>query len=153
MAKKDRKSKQNILIALGIILSAIIGFLVWFFYVGSPREMISVADQLKTDPDWELASESIQPPRTVCIDGDCPSLSRQWRTDHTLSRDEFAVLLQKSGWNFTIDGDCLPNSYNFGDHVRLCSAKGNIGEYDVIIAISASNPAGKSWVGLGISRK
>ena len=151
MAKKDRKSKKNIFITLGIIFGAITAFLVWFFYVGSPKEMISVADQLKTDPDWELVSEGIQPPRTVCIDGDCPSLSRQWETDHTLSRDEFAALLQKSGWNLTIYGDCLPKTNAFGSNISVCSAKGNIGKYRVVVGISASNPPKESRIGLSIS--
>lgn len=153
MAKKDNKSKKNVLIVLGIILGAIIAFLVWFFYVGSPKEMVSVADQLKTDPDWELVSEGIHPPRTVCIDGDCPSLSRQWKTDHTLSRDEFVTLLQKSGWNLTIDGDCQPRHDVLGSHIRLCSAEGNIDGYNVVIAVNGSNPQKEASLGLSLSKE
>lgn len=153
MVKKDRKSKKNIFITLGIIFGAIIAFLVWFFYVGSPKEIMSVADQLQVDPTWKLEVNHVQPPRTVCIDDECPSLNRQWITTHPLSREEFATLLDKSGWKFDIQGDCLPKPNVSGSHIGVCSAEGSINGYRVVTGISMSNPHESSWVDLSISKE
>lgn len=150
MKKKSEKLEWKI---VSTILIVIFGLSVWgavsLFWTGSSKEIESIANQFKPQSNWKLISDRVEGPKNWCGDLVCPSVSRQWKTDHALSKEEFKEILKKSKWNFAVDGSCLPNN-TYGKHVTLCSAKGVIDNYRVSASVSASNPAtiGESWVGI-----
>jgi hypothetical protein len=153
MVKKDKNSKLGWKIGSVIIIAffaAIIGFLIWFFYVGSTKEIVAVADQFKTDPSWDLSSERVEPPRNFCIDIECPSLSRQWKTDSILSKEELREYLKMSGWDFNIEGDCLVDKNISGTAITLCSASGVVNGYKVTVYISGSSTPDSEGIGLSV---
>lgn len=151
------KQKRNWKIGSAIIIAffaLIISFLIWFFYVGSTKEIVAIADQFKPDPAWQLKSETIEPPRSFCLDVECPSVSRKWKIGNLLNRDEFAKLVHFSGWNFDINGNCVLEDKNrYSDSIEVCSASGTDKGYKISITVTSSNPAGNSQVGLFIKKE
>lgn len=136
------------------LLIAFIALLSWIFYVGSSKDIVAVADQFKPDPSWELKSESIVPPQTLCIDVECPSVWRQWKTPNTLSIKELTNVLNTSQLDLAIKGDCnLIDPNRYGNNIDICSASGVYNEYNIDVTVSRSNPSGNSWVGLNISKR
>ena len=137
-----------------VVLIVFFGLFVWgivsLFWTGSSKEIQSVADQFQADSSWKLTQNQIEGPKNWCGDLVCPSVSRQWKTDHTLSKEELKSVLNKSGWDFPINESCLPNKNAFGAHITACSAKGIVDKYRISVSISASNPPSESWVGLRV---
>ena len=151
MAKSDRKLEWKIgSVIIIIVLTLITWGVISLFWTGSSKEIQLVADQLQTPSSWKLIHDRVEGPRNWCGDLVCPSVNRQWETEHIVSKEELITILNKSQWNLPIDGTCLPVKDTFGDHIKLCSAKGRIGKYRVSVNVSASNPPNKSWVGLNV---
>lgn len=138
------------IIALSTLLLV---FLSWFFYTGSTKEIVAVADQFKPDSSWELVSENIQPPATVCIDIECPSVHRSWNTHTLISKEKLVKQINLSGWSFHIDNDCILSPDIFGAGITVCSAKGVIGDYAVTVSINGSNSPGSAYISLSIERR
>lgn len=138
------------IIALSTLLLV---FLSWFFYTGSTKEIVAVADQFKPDSSWELVSENIQPPATVCIDVECPSIWRQWRSNTTASSETFRSLLKQVRWNLKIDTDCNYNDAGLGKNLKLCSASGVTDNYLVEVTIRNDSTPSTTLVGLSIKKE
>ncbi len=158
MANKQRSristsNKRNWAIGSAIIIAfflvAITG-IVWFLHVGSPDKILAVADQFQPDPSWQLVSERVEAPRKTCIDIECPSVSRRWRTGASLTRDEFATLLKETGWDFEIEGSCKVDPSDRSDYTALCSATGIINNYRVTLTVRSSDMGNEGFVGLGV---
>lgn len=154
MAKKDRKLEWKIGSAIIIV---VLGLLVWgvvsLFWMGGTEKIEAVANQLKPGRDWILTQEHIETPKSFCGDVECPSVYRQWKTDHPLTKDELSSLLSRTGWNFEIKNSCSLDPYATGNYLTFCSAQGVSGEYRIIVSISGSNPPGESWVSLNVNEK
>lgn len=152
----SKADKRRWMINSGIIIALLVaffGFLAWFFYVGSPKEIMTVADQFKPDPSWELVSEKIQPPATFCIDVECPSVHRSWNTHTLISKDKLQQQLELSRWNLKIDSDCTLDPNIFGAGTTICSASGVVNGYLVVVSISGSNTPGNTRVSLNIEKR
>lgn len=132
-----KEYKQMIIVIMGAILIASAVFIGIFGWQGNTTEIESVANQLKVSGNWRLESDQVRPPKLVCLDGGtCPQVSRRWVTDHKLSKEDFAKLLENTGWNFAIENDCtLPENVS-GKFISTCSASGKIEEFDVSIGLS-----------------
>lgn len=151
--KVPEANKRRWLIGSAIIIALLVtfvGFLIWFFYIGSSREIITVADRFKPDPSWQLKSEKIEPPRTICIDVECPSVWRQWKTNEFVSYDTLRDRLTSSGLDLEIDGDCTLNPADNTEDMKVCSASGVSGEYEISVTVRSSNSSKHSLVGLNI---
>ena len=145
------RKRKWVFLGVLVFIVANIGFIIWFFHVGSTNEIESVANQFKPDTSWKLTTSDIQPPRTLCIDVECPRVLKQWESKTAITADDLSLLLKKSGWDFRIDGDCvLDNPNRYGDSVEVCSASGFINGYDVSVSVSSSNPPVNYQVGLNI---
>jgi hypothetical protein len=133
--RMNMKTFKKVVIILGsLIVLAIAGLIFIFSWVGSPKEIVLVADQLKVSSSWKLESEMIRPPRMVCLDGGtCPEVSRVWKVSNDLSPQQFTNLVRESNWNFPIDGKCVLPKNAFGKDVSICSAEGLDKKYHVAI--------------------
>lgn len=145
-----RRWKIGSAIIIGFFIAAI-AFFGWLFYVGSPKEIVAVADQFKPDPSWTLENEHVVPPQTMCIDVECPSLSKTWATKHLLTREELQKRLDISGWEFQIDGDCLIKGNYYGTALPVCSARGIINNFEVVVSIRGSASEDSFEVNLSIN--
>lgn len=119
-----------------VILLAIFGFFIWlivsYFYVGSPKEILSVADQFKTKPEWQLTQNSVEPPRNSCIDIVCPSVGRSWILPQKLNRENFEQIAYIGNTKLTITPDCFEKDKE-GHVLESCDAVGIINDYDVVL--------------------
>lgn len=140
------KEKRNWMIGSGVIITLLICFAGaiygLFFYTGSTKEIVAVADQLQVDPSWKLDSESIHPPQSFCIDVECPSVSRNWITSNPIEKSDLEQITKASGWNLSIDGNCNLDRLLAGSPTGYCEARGVVDEYEVIVAAigSSSSP-------------
>jgi len=148
-----KKGWKNIALITTISVVVFGGSIFWLGWSGSAKDLEQVANQFRPNSSWELKSETIEPPRTLCFDVTCPSLRREWRTDAPLSRDDFLSILMKSGWDFSIKGDCKLDQNSYGDNISLCSASGIVDNYRVEITVSGSNPVKNAFVELGVEKE
>lgn len=139
MTKKDRKLEWKIgsVIIIGFFV-LLIGFIVWFFYVGSPKEIVSVADQFKPGSDWILKGEHIEPPRNSCVDVDCPSVSRRWSLPHELDEKQFEDIAWIGKTHLTPTGSCFEKNKD-GKVIKLCDAVGLIDGYNVTLTYTGNH--------------
>lgn len=152
----SKADKRRWMITSGIIVALLVaffGFLAWFFYVGSSKEIVAIADQFKPDSSWELVSENIQPPATFCVDVECPSVHRSWNTHTLISKVKLQQQLELSGWKFKIDNDCSLSPNIFGTGTTICSASGIVNGYSATVSISGSNTPGNTRVSLNIEKR
>ena len=148
--------RRRWLLGSAIIIGGFIGVAAlfgWVMYIGSSKEIVAVANQFKPDASWKLESESIVPPRTLCIDVECPSVGRVWKTKNLVSKVELRKQLDKSGWDFPIEDDCLLDPGSWGAALPLCTARGNVDNYDISVSVRGSNTPGKTDVGLSVIRR
>jgi len=146
------KQRRIIIWVTAALLIVIGGYTAWSLFEGSSSEVVAVANQFKPDSSWELKAESIQGSRKICIDVECPSVWRQWKTDNLVSKDELVRNLHASGWNFEIEGDCKLDQNAFGGGLPVCSAKGVVNDYDVTVTVNGSNSPDSFSVGLNVKR-
>jgi len=137
------KKYQKILIVIGIVivvLVPVIIFINFLLWKGSPKEILSVADQFQPPASWELVSENVRAPQTLCWDGGgCPLVHRKWKPDSQVSKQSFEELLQNSGWGFSVEKDCtLPNNVS-GSAINVCSAQGIIDDFNVTLWLSINS--------------
>lgn len=143
MTKKPAKKHMSLLvkITLGVIGALLFlagAFVFIVLYEGSTTKILKIADQFKPDSSWELVSERIEPPRLLCIDVSCPSISRTWKTNEPITRENLEHQLKISNLSLTIqEADCTPQ-YNPYGGVPYCSAEGIINDMRVRIYASAS---------------
>jgi len=120
---------KYLLALIGLILLVLL-FLI--FYQGSTEPIKKVADQFKPSSGWTLTAERVTPPQFHCLGGPkCPSLQRNWKTGAVLTKDEFREVLDRSGWNFPIEKDCIPSTMTSGSPSTVCSASGTVGGFQV----------------------
>ncbi len=135
------KEKRNWMIGSGIIIALFIGFsgaIYWlFFYTGSTKEIVAVADQLQVDPSWELDMEAIEPARAICINDECPSVSRNWKVNSLLTREDLESILEKSKWGLKIEEDCKPHTQLTQLPSGRCKAQGIIDNYTTGVDIAS----------------
>lgn len=142
------RQRRIIIWVTAALLIVIGGYTAWSVFEGSSSEVVAVANQFKPDSSWELKAESIQGSRKICIDVECPSVWRQWKTDNLVSKDELSQNLHASGWNFEIEGDCVLDPADKVEDKKVCSASGTADGYTVLVTIRSSNSPKHSLVGL-----
>ena len=150
MVKKDEKLGWRIGTVIIIVLFGLfIASIAWFFYEGSPKEIVSVADQFKPRPEWKLTQESVEPPRNFCVDVACPSIIRKWEANEVLNQETVESLIKQSGWKLTAEEDCLkitpdrPSSW--------CDIRGKVNGYTISLDIhNRKNASNKSTIYLYI---
>lgn len=133
-----------------VLFSVIVGFLLWLSYTGSSKEIVAVADQFKPDPSWQLKSEAIEPPRTFCIDIECPSVWRQWQTNSLLSQEDFSKIIKKTNWDLSLDEGCDFSNIQNGENTKVCSAMGLVDGYTTTLTIRTTGTDKKHSIGLSI---
>lgn len=126
----------RIVIAITIVIVG--GIIFAFTYQGSTEPIEKVADQLKVDPSWKIESETIEPPRIICLgDNACPSLHKIWNPGKYMTKVELEDVLRKSHWNLPVRGSCEPSPDTIGMGT-VCTARGQIDNYDVSMVVRAS---------------
>lgn len=122
-----------IAIIVAVLLAA---FLYWTTWTGSSKEIETVANQFKPDPSWQQVTNQVIPPKTTCLDEECPSVHRRWKTNANLTKEEFRRVLEDSGWNFNIEDDCQPSSnVSSSGGQSLCSVSGMKNGYSVRVVV------------------
>lgn len=101
--------------------------------------MEQIAGQFKPDPSWQFESETVKPPRIICLDGHCDELDRSWKLAKNISTEEFKNVLERSGWgDFTGDTECNAHENIRGSGETLCSVSGSRGGYHVQLDATGS---------------
>ncbi len=127
----NKRWKKIVLYAAALIIAALAVFVYWITWTGNTDHIESVADQFKADSSWELVSDHVKPPKTVCIEGGCPSLNRTWITSKPLTQDELSDVVKRSGWNdVKIEKGCEPRKDS------VCPVRGTVDKYEVVIYVS-----------------
>ena len=115
-----------------LFIGLIVGFGFWLAYEGDPKEIVSVADQFKPKPEWQLTQNSVEPPRNSCIDIVCPSVGRSWILPQKLNRENFEQIAYIGNTKLTITPDCFEKDEE-GHVLESCDAVGIINNYDVVL--------------------
>lgn len=133
-------TKKQIIIAILLFITLLAGAVIWLGWSGSTKDIEAVANQFKPDSSWELAGSSITPPRTICLEGGCPSLGRVWKTGSVVDAEELQNILDKSGWSGINLGDrsCFDRLVAESNDLS-CSADGEINQYAVQIYSDNNN--------------
>jgi hypothetical protein len=153
MAKNYKNIGWRVGSAIIVLVFIIVaGTVISLFWMGGTEKIEATANQFKPSKDWVLVNSQVVAPKSFCGDVECPSVSKQWKTDHLLSKDEFSALLKQSKWDFPISGECLPRANASGSGVVLCSAEGVVDSYYISISISSSDYSLKEGE-LGLSVK
>ena len=119
-------SKKRIIItAFAVVIAGLAAFVYWFTWKGSTKEIVAVADQFKAPSDWQLVTDRVEPPRTICLDSRCPSLHRSSKTNSNLTKQVLQEIVYRSGWKLVVDGDCEART-NTSGAVPVCTAEGLI---------------------------
>jgi cbb3-type cytochrome oxidase subunit 3 len=133
-----------------IVFGLMIYLVVWFLYTGSPREIVAIADQFKPGQDWTLKQEHIEPPRSFCVDVDCPSVSRRWSLPQELDKQKFEEIAL-IGKNHLVPTDSCFEKNKSGETIKLCDAVGTIDGYHITLTYSGNHYSdGKPGVSLYI---
>lgn len=125
---------RKITIIAGAVLLALAAFVAYIaLWTGSTKEIEAVANKFQPGDSWTLVSERIEPPRKLCLDAACPSLSRTWTMPQPLTREQFVETLP-SEYKAKVEGNCpeaIPDEL-FGQY--SCLAIGFTGGYKVNIS-------------------
>jgi hypothetical protein len=136
------------------LVIVIVGFQLFrVIYEHPPEDMIKISDQFAPGRSWELVTVKVEPKRVLCVDVECPSVWKQWKTEFNITRTDFSELIRSMNWNLKIDGDCAKDSSSYGDNIGLCSASGIIDSYNVKLTLTTSNPFHYNYIGLNIWKK
>ncbi len=123
----------SVLVVVALIIVAITSF-----HRLNTERILAVADKFIPNPSWELATDSLEPSRFLCLNSvPCPSIHRAWRTGEPLTRDELEQLLKQSNLSLSVSGDCKPHANQYGG-VAYCRAEGIINNMEVSIRVTAS---------------
>lgn len=155
MAEKDRKTGWKIgSVVIVIVFGCMIWGIVSLFWMGGTEKIEAVANQFTPEKDWVLVQEEIVAPRSFCGDVTCPSVYRQWDTGHTLSKQELTTLLQKAGWDTTVDGDCVLDSKDSSEKVTVCSTESVVNNaYRIYVSVSVLKSSQKPQVSLRVEKE
>lgn len=150
MKTKGRKLEWKI---GSVVIIAFFGLLIWsigwYFYEGSPREILSVADQFKPKPEWQLEQETVEPPRNSCIDIRCPSVGRSWILPTEMNREQFKEIAHVGQVQLAISTSCFEEDAS-GHVVKSCDAAGTIDGYSVSLSYSGGGHGDKPTILLSI---
>jgi hypothetical protein len=139
MAKKDRKIEWKVgSVIIITLLTLLVGFIIWFFYVGSPKEIISVADQFKPDSSWKLTQNYVESPRSFCIDVECPHVSRSWSLPQKIDRDQFKKIARLNTHELTMAKSCFEKDED-DRIIESCDAVGFIEGYRIALTYYGSD--------------
>lgn len=116
MKKYIQQNKRVVITLAAVPVIVIIGFLFGLLYTGSTKEIVAVADQFQPDPSWKLESETITPPRIICIDSVCPQVFRSW----SLKSDSSSIDDIKS--KLRVFGNNISSEYSCNSEVKLVGA-------------------------------
>jgi len=135
------KKYQKILIVIGIVIVVLVPailFLNFLFWKGSPKEILSVADQFQPPASWELVSENVRAPQTLCWDGGgCPYVNRGWHYSDVFTYDEFKTHLEQTDWQYTFDDRCKTMGTANESHLsNVCVVELSTNDFDGSIYIS-----------------
>lgn len=128
LKKLTRKHKVVISVAVIVLLPVL--FLVVGFWPGSTARIEAVADQFQPGDGWVLESETVNPPRFICLQADCNTMSRSWSLGQNITTDELREVVSDSPgfadlWSEDVECAAKPNST--GGSI-LCEVKGTVSD-------------------------
>ena len=144
--------KRAVALPIAVLL---VGALVWWGWLRSPTiaDLRSVADAFDPPSGWTLVEENARGRGPLCIDTECPSLTRRWETTAPPTQEDLAELLIDAGWSTVAwDGSCLVRQ-NVTGSSSLCTA--SIEDEGVITDVRLAGPIPTSsgaifWVSLHV---
>lgn len=113
---------------IGGIVLLVVAFAVIGFWPGSTKDIEAVANKFQPGDGWKLESEQIEPPRFICLQADCNTMSRRWALEKNITTEEFRDAVKNSPgfaelWRNDIE--CLANPRVTGGST-MCEVKGVI---------------------------
>ena len=122
-----------------VLVASLAGFFYWATWEGSTKEIVAVADKFQPESSWRQVTNQVVPPRTTCLEANCPSVHRVWEMKEIPTKQELEKLLINAGWEFEIEGDCIPSPYVSGSGGSTrCHARGVDEGYEINMYMSAS---------------
>lgn len=73
-----KKTVRILLITIASLMALGALFFVVVAWPGSTKKIERIADQFQPDESWQLQSETINPPRILCLMADCGEVHRSW---------------------------------------------------------------------------
>lgn len=110
------------LIALGAL------FLIVVAWPGSTKKIERVADQFQPSSEWVLESETVNPPRLLCLMADCGEIRKVW------SRANFEVQNCQDVTNEFGDALREERSQRRDGVIRVCEFKEEVDGLQVVIS-------------------
>lgn len=125
-------------IAILIVLITVIGF-----WPGSTKNIESIANRFQPDPSWTLESETINPPRIICLQADCGQIRKVWEIPKVITnRQEILSITKDMNAVFKFSDDCLEglSTGTIGVSCRASSSIDNHATYIEYIHSSDQKP-------------
>lgn len=145
------------LITTGIIVALILGWLIFvYFWEGSTKPILAVADKFQPGSAWILEQETIRAPRIVCesIDVECPYVGKSWRSEtvNQLTYEQLNFLLNTTGWQINLERQTNCGMNTSVTFVLSCSASGNVGRFYVQFYYHAPRENQKAEMSLSVTK-
>src|SRR5262245_19699686 len=93
--------RRSIAAAAAVVaVAAGIGVFVWYGWLRSPRldELRAATDRFAPPAGWVLASDRSHDRAPLCVDAECPSVSKRWSGTAPVSAGELVRLASDAGW-------------------------------------------------------
>lgn len=113
-------------IAILLVLITVIGF-----WPGSTKNIESIANRFQPDPSWTLESETINPPRIICLQADCGKVRKVWNLDKPLpSEAAFKKQTTMISENMQLSESCIDKAHEERS-TPVCDSQTSIEGYEV----------------------
>lgn len=147
------KSRQYNRLVAALLVIVLLAVSFWLFWVGDTRDIEATADKFNPGPEWSLVSNVATPPRTLCVDGSCPSLDRTWHITHNLTKEEVTSITRKTSWNMQPEDPCFYSSHT-NTAAPTCYFHGSTPKYTLVLRVkNATNPTDTTEATLTIREK
>lgn len=116
-------------VVIAVIVLVPVLFVVIGFWPGSTKDIEAVANKFQPGDGWRLESEQIEPPRLICLQADCNTMTRAWTLEKNITTEEFRDRIKSSPefetlWRDTIE--CRLNKVITSGWQTICEVRGVI---------------------------
>lgn len=98
--------------------------------------LVEAADRVMAPPGWTLVESLERRSGSLCVDVECPSVSRRWTSTAPISPDQLSRLLEGAGLaGARVEGTCRPQAGRTGAF-PLCQARAEGATARMVITVS-----------------
>lgn len=144
-------SSRLVIVVLGGVVTAT-AVMVGFQRSGAEdrqaAELVRIADRVLAPPSWTLVESLTRQAGALCVDVECPSVSRRWTSAAAVTPVQLIALLEHAGLaDVSVQGDCRPQDGRTGA-VPLCQAWSGGPVARAVLTLSGQATAGSPEYGV-----